>query len=63
MVSARGGRHGYVHRSRHNTYQALRREGASKGKAAAIANAGITGAGRKAMGRKAAATRKRRGRS
>lgn len=61
-VSDRGGKYGYVHRSRHDTYRALRRKGKSKSVAAAIANAGRTRAGRSAMARKAARTRKRRGR-
>jgi hypothetical protein len=62
MVSAAGGRKGYVARSRHRAYRALRKKGASKSKAARIANAGRTRAGRQAMARKAAATRRRRGR-
>jgi hypothetical protein len=62
MVSARGGRHGYVARSRHRAYRALRRKGKSKRSAARIANAGRTRAGRVIMARKAAATRRRRGR-
>lgn len=61
MVSARGGRHGYVARSRHDVYRALRRKGKSKTVAARISNAGRTKAGRKSMARKAAATRRRRG--
>lgn len=61
MVSARGGKHGYVARSRHDAYRALRRKGASKSKAARIANAGRTRTGRVVMARKAAVTRKRRG--
>jgi hypothetical protein len=60
MVSARGGKYGFVHRSRHDVYRALRRQGASKSKAARIANEGVTKPRRKAMARKAAATRKRR---
>lgn len=60
MVSARGGKHGFVYRSRHNVYRALRRRGASKRKAARIANEGRTRTGRSVMARKAAATRKRR---
>jgi uncharacterized protein (DUF302 family) len=61
MVSARGGKHGYVARSRHDAYRALRRKGKTKSTAARIANAGRTKIGRKMMARKAAATRKRRG--
>jgi hypothetical protein len=62
MVSSRGGKYGFVYRSRHDVYRALRRGGASKSKAARIANAGRTRAGRSRMARKAARTRKRRGR-
>lgn len=61
MVSARGGKFGFVYTSRQNVYRALRREGKSKTVAAKIANAGRTKAGRKAMGKKAARTRRRRG--
>lgn len=60
MVSARGGKYGFVYRSRHSAYRALRKRGASKSKAARIANAGVTRAGRSVMARKAAATRRRR---
>jgi hypothetical protein len=62
MVSAAGGRKGYVARTRQNVYRALRRHGASKSKAARISNAGVTRAGRVSMARKAAATRRGRGR-
>ena len=63
MVSARGGRFGYVVRSRHDAYRALRRKrGLPKSVAAAIANKGRTKAGRRAMALKAARTRKARGR-
>lgn len=62
MVSARGGRYGYVATTRQRVYKALRRQGASKSKAARIANAGITRAGRSLMARKAARTRQMRGR-
>lgn len=62
MVSAKGGKHGYVARSRHDAYRALRgKRRLPKSVAAAIANKGRTKAGRKAMARKAAATRRRRG--
>lgn len=61
MVSARGGRYGFVYRSRHSTYRALRRKGASKTKAARISNAGRSSSGRSHMARKAAKTRRRRG--
>jgi len=57
MVSARGGRHGFVYPNRQDVYRALRRQGKSKEDAAQIANAGHTRLGRKAMAKKAAATR------
>jgi hypothetical protein len=60
MVSARGGKFGYVVRSRQDTYRALRRKGMSKKIAAMIANAGRSPSGRRSMARKAARTRKRR---
>lgn len=60
MVSARGGRYGYVVRSRQNVYRALRRHGASKSKAARIANAGRFRTGRSRMAKKAARTRRMR---
>ena len=62
MVSSRGGRYGFVYRSRHDTYRALRKKGASKSKAARIANAGVVRSGRSRMARKAARTRQMRGR-
>jgi hypothetical protein len=58
MVSSKGGKFGFVYKNRQTVYKALRREGKSKKVAAAIANAGHTKAGRKAMGKKAALTRK-----
>lgn len=58
MVSARGGKYGFVYSSRHNVYRALRRKGASKSKAARIANAGRTHAQRSRMAKKAARTRR-----
>lgn len=61
MVSSRGGRHGFVYRSRHKAYRKLRKKGMPKSMAAAISNKGVTFAGRSAMARKAARTRKRRG--
>lgn len=39
FVSSRGGKHGYVKRSEHDRYRALRRKGYSKSKSARIANA------------------------
>jgi hypothetical protein len=62
MVSSRGGKFGYVVRSRHAAYRDLRERGLTKSIAAAIANKGKTFAGRSAMARKAARTRKRHGR-
>lgn len=61
-VSARGGKYGFVYTSRHNVYRALRRKGMSKEKAARISNAGRSHEQRSAMARKAARTRKGRGR-
>ena len=61
-VSSRGGRFGYVVKSRQAAYRDLREKGKSKKIAAMIANAGRTHAGRVAMARKGAATRKRHGR-
>lgn len=62
MVSARGGRWGFVYRSRQAAYRALRKQGKSKQTAARIANEGQTRAGRSAMARKAANTRRAKGR-
>lgn len=61
MVSSRGGRYGFVYKTRQNVYRALRRKGASKSKAARISNAGLTFPQRSKMARKAARTRRRRG--
>jgi hypothetical protein len=61
MVSDRGGRFGFVYKTRQRTYKALRRKGASKSKAARISNAGLTHVQRSRMARKAARTRKRHG--
>lgn len=60
MVSARGGKEGYVARSRHKVYRALRKRGFSKRVAAAISNEGRTKAGRVRMARKAASSRRKR---
>jgi hypothetical protein len=49
-----------VAKNRKHVERALRRGGASPGKAARIANAGKTKKGRKRMARKAARTRRRR---
>jgi hypothetical protein len=62
MVSSRGGKYGYVAPTRQRVYKALRRQGASKSKAARIANAGVLRAGRHRMAVKAARTRQARGR-
>jgi hypothetical protein len=62
MVSDRGGRYGFVYRSRHAAYRALRRKGASKEEAARISNGGRVFAGRSRMARKGWRTRKRRSR-
>lgn len=56
-----GRKHGNIPVSRSSVYEALRRQGASKGKAARIAQAGVTKAGRSSMAKKAAHTRSRRG--
>jgi len=60
VVSDRGGKYGYVVRSRQDVYRALRKHGMSKSKAAAISNEGRTRAGRSAMSKKAARTRAKR---
>jgi hypothetical protein len=62
MVSDKGGKFGFVYKSRQDTYKALRRQGKSKRVAAMIANAGRAFRGRSKMAKKAARTRKRRGR-
>jgi hypothetical protein len=62
MVSDRGGRAGFVYRTRFAVYRALRRQGASKSKAAQISNAGRTFPQRSLMARKAAKARQARGR-
>lgn len=62
MVSSAGGKKGFVYKDRQAAYRDLIEQGKSKSVAAAIANAGHTSAGRKAMARKAARTRKARGR-
>jgi hypothetical protein len=62
VVSSKGGRAGYVAKSRHAAYRKIKAGGNSKSKSAAIANAGVTKAGRSAMARKAARTSNARGR-
>lgn len=61
MVSDKGGKFGFVYKSRQDVYRALRRQGHSKKSAAQIANAGRTHVARKRMAKKAARTRKSRG--
>lgn len=62
MVSDRGGKYGYVPKSRQDVYRALRRKGKSKKVAAKIANAGRTHLQRSAMAKRGAAHRRARGR-
>jgi hypothetical protein len=59
MVSDAGGKKGFVYRNRQDVYKALIRRGKSKSVAAAIANAGHTKSGRKAIARKSAMTRRK----
>lgn len=61
MVSSKGGRHGFVFKTRFKAFRALRKRGKTKKQAAQIANAGHTHAQRVVMAKKAAKTRKRRG--
>jgi hypothetical protein len=61
MVSSKGGKFGFVYRSRQDTYRALRRKGMTKRAAAQIANAGLSFPQRSIMARKAARTRKAHG--
>lgn len=49
-----------IAKNRRGVYEKLRKQGKSKAVAARISNAGKTKAGRSAMSRKAAATRKKR---
>ncbi|MGW0837536.1 DUF7218 family protein [Streptomyces prunicolor] len=62
MVSSKGGRAGFVFRSRFSAYRALRRQGMPKSRAAMIANAGRSFPQRSLMARKASRTRQLRGR-
>ena len=62
MVSSRGGKYGFVYKSRQNVYRALRRKGMTKKAAARISNGGRFHAQRVAMSRKGAAKRKAKGR-
>lgn len=61
MVSSRGGKYGFVFKSRQDTYRALRRKGYSKTKSAKIANAGRYHLQRSRSAKKAARTRKAKG--
>jgi hypothetical protein len=61
MVSDKGGRAGFVYKSRQDVYRALRRHGMTKSAAARIANGGHYHPQRVVMARKAAQTRKTRG--
>jgi hypothetical protein len=58
MVSSKGGKFGFVYKSRQKVYRDLREKGYSKEKSARIANAGRTHVQRKKMAKKAARTRK-----
>jgi hypothetical protein len=62
MVSDRGGRAGFVYRSRFSAYKALRRKGASKEKAARISNGGRVFGQRSRMAKRGWRTRRARGR-
>jgi hypothetical protein len=62
MVSSRGGKYGFVYRSRHKAYRGIKKAvGGDKSRAARIANAGRTHAARVRMAKKAARTRKAKG--
>jgi hypothetical protein len=58
VVSSRGGKYGFVYKSRQNVYRALRRKGKSKTVAAKIANGGHTHIQRSRMSRKGARNRR-----
>lgn len=60
MVSDRGGRYGFVYKSRQDAYRAMRRKGMNKSKAARIANSGRSFAERSRMAKKGWRKRKRR---
>lgn len=60
LVSDRGGKYGFVYKSRQRVYKALRRKGMPKSMAAAISNGGRFHPQRSRMARKAARTRKMR---
>lgn len=59
-VSDRGGKYGFVFKTRQKVYRALRRQGMTKSKAARISNAGRFHVQRSRMAKKAARTRKLR---
>jgi hypothetical protein len=59
MVSDRGGKYGFVYKSRQDVYRKLVSKGMSQEKAARIANGGRTHAQRVRMAKKAAITRGR----
>lgn len=61
MVSDRGGKFGFVYKNRQDVYLKLVASGMTQEKAARIANKGHTKSGRKSMARKAARTRKVKG--
>lgn len=58
MVSSKGGKFGFVYRSEHDRYRALRRKGYSKRKAARIANAWANGTVRHKSGKRKSGKRK-----
>ena len=62
MVSSRGGKYGFVYKSRQSVYRKLRAKGMSKRSAARISNAGRFHSARSRMAKKAARTRRARGR-
>lgn len=59
MVSDKGGRAGFVYKSRQDAYRAMRRKGMSKSKAARIANSGRSFAERSRMAKKGWRKRRR----
>lgn len=59
MVSDKGGKHGFVYKSRQDVYRKLVSKGLSQEKAARIANAGVSKSGRSRMARKAARSRRK----
>lgn len=58
MVSSRGGKYGFVYKSRQKAYRGMAKTRLSKSSRARIANAGRTHAARVRMARKAARTRR-----